>query len=84
MVTGQPLGMNPFIKLIFASDIGISNVTCSVGIDGTTSASSCSPSGSTLAINFTSTIVIPAGSNITIKISGVTNPLLPQTYFFGV
>jgi hypothetical protein len=84
-VINQPLSSTPSIKIVFASDIGISGVTCSASLsNGTVIATTCTTAGSTLSINFTAGGIISVPNNIILSINGLTNPLQPTIYLFGI
>jgi len=68
-----------------ASDIGISGTTCSASLsNGTVSATTCISVGNVLSINFTAGGYINAPCNVTLAINGLTNPLQPIIYYFGI
>jgi len=82
--TGQALGPNPSFILIFPSDISITGVTCMIGVNAPASTIACTHSSSNLVINYSGGINVPSGSSIVIKVAGITNPLLPSPYNFGL
>lgn len=80
---GQPLSSSPSFVLAFPSDISLSGVTCSIGVNGALSPIACNANSSNLIINYAGA-AISSGSAISIQVSGTTNPILPMNYTFGL
>lgn len=82
-ITQQPLSNSPIILITFPNDISISSVICSVSIASFTDAfSNCTANSSVLRVVFSSGGVVGSGTNITIKVSGITNPFSPNLRYF--
>jgi hypothetical protein len=86
-LTGQQLGTNPAIAFIFPIDFIIASPSCAASVIGfTITQVSCTFSNSTntVRVNLTANSVISANSNVTVTISGVTNPNTPKGYSFAM
>lgn len=84
-VVGQPLSMNPSLKFVFPSDIALTGVTCSVSLSCVVASSpSCIGVGTILNVNFSASNYIPQGCTVQVTVNGLTNPLQPLAYFFGL
>lgn len=82
-VIGQPLGITPKIDLTFPALFIINSPSCTITITGiSVSLGTCSKSTTSNLISVTFTVpnILPAGTNITISILGVTNPNSPGAY----
>lgn len=55
-----------------------------MGVNGAVSPAPCSSISTRLTVNYTSGSSIAAGSSITIKVVGITNPLSPAVRTFGI
>jgi len=87
ILTAQPLGTSPSLKFYFTSDITIASPVCSVSlITGTVSAMTCQINATTnvLTVNFTALTAVTSSTNISVAISGFTNPSSPNTDNFGI
>jgi hypothetical protein len=83
-VNGQALGSSPQIVITFPSDISLAGVGCSMSVGGTTYPTTFTTSSTNLIINCVLSNPITAGSSISIQVSGITNPLQPLSYTFGL
>ena len=88
LLTSQPLGISPAIKLYFPTDITVpSSPACAVSIStGSANSPVCSlnATNNALTLNFSAQNTITASTVITVTVPGLTNPATPTTDLIGV
>lgn len=82
---GQALSAASQFVISLPSDVTIGVLTCRIGVTGgALSATPCSAVSSSLVVNYASASSITAGSAIVIEVVGLTNPMQPMAYTFGL
>ena len=92
VVTAQPLGLSPSLKFYFTNDIVITEPpTCNVTLSvGSASVVGCllNTTSNVISLNLSCFVsgssIIPASTNISVVIAGLTNPASPVTRSIGV
>ncbi len=83
----QPLSSSCSFSLIFPADISLTVSNCTISVNnGIVSNVAFIPSSTILSFNYSSSPSAPfnIGDTFTIIVNGLTNPLLPQTFNFGL
>jgi hypothetical protein len=89
VLTAQPLGSSPALR-IFSMPVGAtvpSSPSCVVTLmPGTVSSQSClfNSNTSVITVNFTAASAVAASTNISVVVSGITNPSSPTTNSLSV